>query len=148
MRIFLHCRCVESVKAKRWMITKMRGDSENSLPFFGDVLRESPGSALGATIFTAALADCGLVKKAMVGRGVRRGKAVERQTDTHTAHAQPNLIRSCPQHRNPQTSPPGTLIKLPLLLLSPQLHRTATLERKRSGQKRACLVLCLSFSIC
>jgi hypothetical protein len=51
---------------------KMRGDLESRLPFFGDVLIESPGTALGATIFTAALADCGLVKKAMVGRGVKR----------------------------------------------------------------------------
>jgi len=56
------------------MITKVRGDLQNSLPFFGDVLLESPGTALGATIFTAALADCGLVKKAMVGRGVKRRK--------------------------------------------------------------------------
>jgi hypothetical protein len=54
------------------MITKMRGDLASRLPFFGDVLIESPGATLGATIFTAALADCGLVKKAMVGPGVKR----------------------------------------------------------------------------
>ena len=29
---------------------------------------------MGATIFTAALADCGLVKKAMVGRRVKKRK--------------------------------------------------------------------------
>jgi hypothetical protein len=60
---------------------KMRGDLESRLPFFGDVLIESPGTALGATIFTAALADCGLVKKAMVGRGgeekKRAGRPIE-----------------------------------------------------------------------
>jgi hypothetical protein len=54
MRIFLHCRCVES--------------------FFGDVLIGSSETALGGTIFTAALADCGLVKKAMVDREVKRRK--------------------------------------------------------------------------
>jgi hypothetical protein len=48
------------------------GDVKNGLPFFGDVLTESPGTGLGATIFTAALADCGLVKKAMVRRGVKK----------------------------------------------------------------------------
>lgn len=42
----------------------------NILPFFGDVFVGSAGSALGATIFTAALADCGLAKKAMVACGV------------------------------------------------------------------------------
>jgi len=54
------------------MTTKVRGDLRNSLPFFGDVLIGSSGTVLGATIFTAALADCGLVKKAMVGRGVQK----------------------------------------------------------------------------
>jgi hypothetical protein len=56
------------------MTAKMRGDLRNSLPFLGDVLLGSPETPLGATIFTAALADCGLVKKAMVGRGVTRRK--------------------------------------------------------------------------
>jgi hypothetical protein len=45
-----------------------------ALPFFGDVLIGSLETALGATIFTAALADCGLVKKAMVDREVKRRK--------------------------------------------------------------------------
>jgi hypothetical protein len=44
------------------MRTEMRGDLWNNPPFFGDALVESPGTAVGATIFTAALADCGLVK--------------------------------------------------------------------------------------
>jgi len=48
------------------------------LPFLGDVLVGSPETALGATIFTAALADCALVKKAMVGRGVKRIKRAGR----------------------------------------------------------------------
>ena len=43
------------------------GDLRNSLPFFGEVLIGSAETALGATIFTAALADCGLEKKAIVG---------------------------------------------------------------------------------
>jgi hypothetical protein len=51
------------------MSAKMKGDLQISLPFLGDVLLGSPETVLGATIFTAALADCGLVKKAMVGRG-------------------------------------------------------------------------------
>jgi len=44
------------------------------LPFLGDVLVGSPETALGAAIFTAALADCGQVKKATVSRGVKRIK--------------------------------------------------------------------------
>lgn len=60
------------------MMTEMRGDLQDSLPFLGDVFIESPGTTLGATIFTAALADCGLVKKAMVGRGVKRKRESER----------------------------------------------------------------------
>jgi hypothetical protein len=56
------------------MAAKMRGYLRNSLPFFGDVLLGSSETAVGATIFTAALADCGLVKKAMVGREVKRRK--------------------------------------------------------------------------
>jgi hypothetical protein len=52
----------------------MREGLRNNLPFFGDDLIGSSETGLGATIFTAALADCGLVKKAMVGRGVKRRK--------------------------------------------------------------------------
>jgi hypothetical protein len=49
------------------------GTERRNGPFLGEVLVESPPEiALGATIFTAALADCGLVKKAMVGRGVQK----------------------------------------------------------------------------
>ena len=68
MRIFLHCRWVESMKAGSGR--GQREETESSLPFFGDVFVGSAGTALGATIFTAALADCGLAKKAMVACGV------------------------------------------------------------------------------
>jgi hypothetical protein len=60
------------------MMTKMNriyGTEGRNVPFLGEVLEESPPEpeiALGATILTAALADCGLVKKAMVGRGVQK----------------------------------------------------------------------------
>ena len=54
------------------LMTKMNRDKRSNVPFFGELLVESPGTAVGATIFTAALADCGLVKKAMVGRGVQK----------------------------------------------------------------------------
>ena len=47
---------------------------ETVLPFLGDVLVGLPETALGATIFTATLADCGLVKKAMVSCRVKRIK--------------------------------------------------------------------------
>ncbi len=47
-----------------------RKEIESRLPFFGDVLVGSPETAAGETIFTAALADCGLAKKAMVACGV------------------------------------------------------------------------------
>jgi hypothetical protein len=60
------------------MTAKMRGYLRNSLPFFGDVLIGSSETVLGATIFTAALAECGLVKKAMVGRELRRKKRAGR----------------------------------------------------------------------
>ena len=134
----------------------MRVDLRNSLPFFGEDLIGSAETALGATIFTAALADCGLVKKAMVGLGVKR-RAVRpmkwrggKQTPTTPTHPGPPcpLLPGIPQHQKlqskMQTSPPGTLIKHLHLLLNLQLHRIATLARKRSGQNRACLVLRLS----
>jgi hypothetical protein len=84
-----------------------------ALPFFGDVLIGSSETALGGTIFTAALADCGLVKKAMVDREVKRRKKeqgvrwrgeVNRHPQRHArsslAHPGPpcRLLRGMPQH--------------------------------------------------
>jgi hypothetical protein len=70
------------------------GSTERNIPFFGEDLVESPRTGLGATIFTAALADCGLVKKAMIGRvgqkkGTRRRVRVTAtlgQRHRHPAH--------------------------------------------------------------
>lgn len=56
---------------------------------------------MGATIFTAALADCGLVKKAMAGREVKRRKkragrpmeVGEREVNRHPQrHARSSLL--------------------------------------------------------
>jgi len=74
-----------------------------ALPFFGDVLLGSPETRLGATIFTAALADCGLVKKAMVCRGVKRRKKGAgcpmegrgKQTPTAQSLTQEHHVVSC-----------------------------------------------------
>lgn len=80
---------------------KMNRDLRNgtNVPFFGEVLVESPPvTALGATIFTAALADCGLVKKAMVGREVQKKRAGRRPIEWRTTTRRRGV------NRHPQTA--------------------------------------------